>query len=102
MIDYLVIGGGIAGASAGHHLAAYGTVVLLEMEQVPGQHSTGRSAAVFSEYYGGPAVRALTRASRSFLTAPPPGFAEHPLLTPRGVLSLCPPGSEDAFEAALR
>ncbi|RLK13228.1 D-arginine dehydrogenase [Micromonospora sp. M71_S20] len=102
MIDYLVIGGGIAGASAGHHLAAYGTVVLLEMEQVPGHHSTGRSAATYSEYYGGPAVRALTRASRGFLTAPPPGFTEHPLLTPRGVLTLCPPGSEDAFEAALR
>ncbi|MFG1775821.1 NAD(P)/FAD-dependent oxidoreductase [Micromonospora sp. NPDC049051] len=101
MIDYLVIGGGIAGASAGHHLAAYGTVVLLETEQVPGQHSTGRSAATFSEYYGGPAVRALTRASRRFLTAPPPGFSEHPLLTPRGVLTLCPPGGEKAFEAAL-
>ncbi|MER7420353.1 FAD-binding oxidoreductase [Micromonospora peucetia] len=102
MIDYLVIGGGIAGASAGHHLAAYGTVLLLEMEHVPGQHSTGRSAAMFSEYYGGPAVRALTRASRGFLTAPPPGFAEHPLLTSRGVLILCPPGSEDAFDATLR
>ncbi|SCL66313.1 NAD(P)/FAD-dependent oxidoreductase [Micromonospora peucetia] len=102
MIDYLVIGGGIAGASAGHHLAAYGTVLLLEMEHVPGQHSTGRSAAMFSEYYGGPAVRTLTRASRGFLTAPPPGFAEHPLLTPRGVLILCPPGSEGAFDATLR
>ncbi|MEH1102466.1 NAD(P)/FAD-dependent oxidoreductase [Micromonospora sp. CPCC 205561] len=102
MIDYLVIGGGIAGASAGHQLGAYGSVVLAEMEGVPGQHSTGRSAAVFSEYYGGPAVRALTRASRAFLNTPPPGFAEHPLLTPRRALALCPPGGEDAFEAALR
>ncbi|MFG3708006.1 NAD(P)/FAD-dependent oxidoreductase [Micromonospora sp. NPDC047670] len=101
-IDYVVIGGGIAGASAGHHLAAYGSVLLAEMERVPGQHSTGRSAALFSEYYGGPAVRALTRASRGFLTAPPPGFADHPLLTPRGVLTLCPPGGEDEFDAALR
>ncbi|WBB79614.1 FAD-dependent oxidoreductase [Micromonospora sp. WMMD882] len=101
-IDYMVVGGGIAGASAGHHLARYGRVLLVEMEQVPGHHSTGRSAALFSEYYGGPQVRALTRASREFLLGPPAGFAEHPLLTPRGVLSLCPPGDEAEFEAELR
>lgn len=100
--DYLIIGGGIAGASAGYHLAARGRVLLVEMEAVPGYHSTGRSAALFSEYYGGPAVRALTRASRSFLTTPPAGFAEHPLLTPRGVLTLCPTGGQDDFDAALR
>ncbi|MFI6230978.1 NAD(P)/FAD-dependent oxidoreductase [Micromonospora echinospora] len=101
-IDYLVIGGGIAGATAGYHLARYGRVLLAEMEQVPGHHSTGRSAALFSEYYGGPAVRALTRASRDPLADPPPGFAAHPLLTPRGTLTLCPPGDEDLFDAQLR
>ncbi|SCL41800.1 Glycine/D-amino acid oxidase [Micromonospora pallida] len=98
----MVIGGGIAGATAGYHLARYGRVLLVEMEQVPGHHSTGRSAALFSEYYGGPAVRALTRASRDFLADPPAGFAAHPLLTPRGTLSLCPPGDEDLFDAYLR
>lgn len=98
----MVIGAGIAGASAAYHLARYGRVLLVEMEQVPGHHSTGRSAAVFSEYYGPPAVRTLTRASRSFFLDPPPGFAAHPLLTPRGVLVLCPPGHETGFEAELR
>lgn len=100
-VDFLIVGGGIAGASVGYHLAPHGRVVVLEMEQVPGHHSTGRSAALFSEYYGGPTVRALTRASRAFLTAPPPGFTAHPLLTPRGVLTLCPPGAQQQFDDAL-
>ncbi|SCL21920.1 FAD dependent oxidoreductase [Micromonospora inyonensis] len=101
-IDYMIIGGGIAGATAGYHLARYGRVLLVEMEQVPGHHSTGRSAALFSEYHGGPAVRALTRASRGLLADLPPGFATQPLLTPRGVLTLCPPGDDDVFDAHLR
>jgi D-arginine dehydrogenase len=74
-------------------------VTLLEMEPVAGYHSTGRSAALFSEYYGGPVARTLTAASRAFLTAPPAGFADYPLLRPRGVLALCPAAGGDAAEA---
>jgi D-arginine dehydrogenase len=98
--DFLVVGGGIAGASAGYFLAASGTVTLLEMEDAPGYHSTGRSAALFSEYYGQQVVRDLTVASRRFYTAPPPGFTA-PLLTPRGVLALGPAGAEDRFAQVL-
>jgi D-arginine dehydrogenase len=98
--DFLVVGGGIAGASAGYFLAASGTVTLLEAEAVPGYHATGRSAALFSEYYGNGVVRALTAASRPFYTAPPPGFTA-PLLSPRGVLALCPHGAEARFDQVL-
>ncbi|MBT2230078.1 FAD-binding oxidoreductase [Nonomuraea sp. NEAU-A123] len=98
MRDFLVVGGGMAGASAGYFLAESGSVTLLEMEHAPGYHATGRSAALFSEYFGNQAVRALTTASRPFLTTPPPGFADGPLLTPRGVLTLCPAGAVDAAE----
>src|SRR5438105_4121245 len=73
MIDFLVIGGGIAGASVGYHLSRAGRVSVLEMEDAPGRHATGRSAALFTEYYGNAVVRALTRASRDFFLAPPPG-----------------------------
>ena len=84
--DFLVVGAGIAAASAGYWLAQHGKVVLLERESQPGAHSTGRSAALFRESYGTPQVRALTMASRAFLDAPPEGFTETPVLGPRGAL----------------
>jgi D-arginine dehydrogenase len=86
--DWLVIGAGIAGASIAYRLAPYGRVVVLEREQRPGMHSTGRSAALYLESYGPPAVRSLTLASRDFLFSPPAGFADHPVLTPRGALTV--------------
>ena len=92
--DFVVVGGGIAGASVGYFLAPHARVVLLERESQPGYHSTGRSAALFLESYGTPQVRALTRASRAFLDAPPAGFAEHPVLGPRGCLLVAAPGQE--------
>ena len=84
--EVIVIGAGIAAASIGCFLAARGRVLLLEREAQPGYHSTGRSAALFIESYGTPQVRALTRASRAFLEAPPAGFAEVPILSRRGSL----------------
>ena len=93
--DVVVIGAGIAGASLGHFLAPYRRTVLLERESQPGYHSTGRSAALFFESYGTPQVRALTLASRAFLDAPPAGFADGPILAPRGALLVAAPG-EDA------
>jgi D-arginine dehydrogenase len=65
--DVIVIGGGMAGVSIGYELAADRRVLLLEMERTLAFHTTGRSAAMFLESYGGPGVRALTVASRSFL-----------------------------------
>ena len=97
--DYAVVGAGMAGASVGWQLAQAGaSVLVLEREAQPGYHSTGRSAALFMETYGTPAIRALTRASRAFYAAPPPGFASAPLLTPRGVVYLAGPGQEDLLE----
>jgi D-arginine dehydrogenase len=97
--DFLVIGGGIAGASVGYWLAPHGRVVLLERESQPGYHSTGRSAALFFESYGTPQVRALTMASRAFLESPAEGFAEHPVLSPRGAMMVAAHGEEDALAA---
>jgi D-arginine dehydrogenase len=65
--DVVVIGGGMAGVSIGAELAADRRVVVLDMEPTLAFHTTGRSAAMFLESYGGPAVRALTTASRTFL-----------------------------------
>ncbi|MGH8439870.1 MAG: NAD(P)/FAD-dependent oxidoreductase, partial [Pseudomonas sp.] len=86
--DFIIIGAGIAGASTGYWLAAHGRVLLLERESQPGYHSTGRSAALYTAAYGTPQVRALTLASREFFDHPPAGFAEHPLLSPRGEMTV--------------
>ena len=96
--DIVVIGGGIAGCSVAAALAAHRKVQLVEMESHAGYHSTGRSAAVFSETYGNDLIRALTRASRDFFYAPPPGFAAAPLVTPRHVLLLARHGQEAALD----
>ena len=84
--DIIVIGAGIAGASVAAELAKKRRVAVLEREDFPGYHSTGRSAALFSEIYGNGVVRALSRASRNFFYTPPPGFTEHALVKPRGTL----------------
>ena len=97
--DYLIVGGGIAGASVGYWLAPHGRVVLLERESQPGYHSTGRSAALFMESYGTPQVRALTMASRAFLESPPAGFADHPVVSPRGAMMVAADGQEASLQA---
>ena len=89
--DFLVVGAGIAAASAGFFLAPHGRVLLLERESQPGYHSTGRSAALFMESYGTAQVRALTLASRAFFENPPAGFTDHPVLSPRGAMMVATP-----------
>jgi len=97
--DIVVIGAGMAGASISSHLSRSARVCLLEMEDQPGYHSTGRSAAVFSENYGNDTIRALTRASRPFFDAPPEGFTDAPLLQPRQVLQIT--ATKEELEACL-
>jgi D-arginine dehydrogenase len=93
-IDFLIVGAGIAAASVGYWLVPHGRVALLEREAHPDYHATGRSAALFMEGYGPMQVRALTLASRAFLESPPEGFAQSPLLLPRGALTVAAPGQE--------
>lgn len=84
--DFAIVGAGIAGVSAAYHLAPSASVIVLEREHVPAYHTTGRSAALHSETYGSAEIRAVTVASGRFYRKPPEGFADHPLLTPRGAL----------------
>ena len=84
--DVIVVGAGIAGASVADALAQECDVVVLEREPQPGYHTTGRSAALFAPVYGPAPIRALTRASAAFMTNPPKGFVNSPILTPRGAL----------------
>jgi D-arginine dehydrogenase len=90
--DIIVIGAGIAGASAAAELAADASVTLLEMEAQPGYHATGRSAAFFAASYGNEVARAATAASEPFFRAPPEDFTAVSLLRPRDCLFV---GRED-------
>jgi D-arginine dehydrogenase len=86
--DVAVIGAGMAGASLAAEVAPHASVLILEAEDQPGYHATGRSAAFWSETYGGPWVQPLTTASCAFLEAPEPGFADRSFLSPRGALHI--------------
>lgn len=101
--DIAIVGAGIAGASLAWALTQgkgpVPRVVLLERESQPGYHTTGRSAALYMASYGPPGVQALTRASRAFYDAPPPGFTDHPLLSPRGVLHVATEAELPALDA---
>lgn len=92
MIDFLVIGGGIAGLSVGARLAQLGSVTLLEQESALGYHTSGRSAAMFEETYGAPSVVALNRASKAFLAGENGG-----VMNLRGQLMVGSADQADAF-----
>jgi D-arginine dehydrogenase len=65
--DIAIVGAGIAGASLAAELAPHASVLILESEEQPGYHSTGRSAAFWSETYGGPDIQPLTTASEAWM-----------------------------------
>lgn len=98
---FVVIGAGLAGASAAAFLAEHGSVMILEAEDQPGYHTTGRSAASYIDTYGHATVCAATRASRDFFWTPPAGFAEHPLVRRRAELEIARPDQGRPLAAML-
>ena len=90
--DIAIVGAGMAGASLAAEMAQGARVLLLEAEDRPGYHATGRSAAFWNESYGGPGVQPLTTASGPFLD-------ELGLLARRGALTLGRTGQEARVEA---
>ena len=92
--DIAIIGAGIAGASIAARLAGKRRVIILDMEERAGYHTTGRSASAYEPNYGPSAMLALTRASGAFYKSPPQGFSEAPLFTPRGSMFFEAAGQE--------
>lgn len=79
--DIAIAGAGMAGTSLAAELAGKARVLVIESEERPGYHATGRSAAFWTESYGGPGVQPLTTASGPFLR-------DHGFLSPRGALTI--------------
>ncbi len=96
--DIVVIGGGIAGISAAAALAEEASVTVLEAEPRIGQHSTGRSAAVFILNYGNSTLRALNAIAFPALDG---GLLGYSVLSPRGELLLANENSLSALETYL-
>ena len=92
MSDFLVIGGGIAGVSAGARLAALGSVTLIEAETALGYHASGRSAALYEASYGLPSTVALNIASGDYMREANGGY-----LSPRGLLLLAGKDHAESF-----
>ncbi|AEI38517.1 MAG: FAD-binding oxidoreductase [Zymomonas mobilis subsp. pomaceae] len=91
IFDIAIIGSGIAGAGLAAMIGDQATTLLLEAEATPGYHATGRSAAFWSETYGGPAIQPLTSASGPRLKAG--GF-----LFPRGIAHVADQDGLDALK----
>ncbi|MES2492738.1 MAG: FAD-dependent oxidoreductase [Pseudomonadota bacterium] len=91
--DIAIVGAGMAGASLAAVLVSGGArVLVLEAEHAPGYHATGRSAAFWTESYGGPGVQPLTTASG-------PALRAGNYLTPRGALTIARAGQEADLSA---
>lgn len=97
-IDIVVVGAGVAGLSVASSLARGAQVVLLESEDHPGYHASGRSAAIFAQNYGSANIRALTAASESFFQNHDPNFSQTPLLSARGLACIALEGQVDALK----
>jgi len=95
MTRTIVIGGGIAGASAAAQLSALGPLTLLEAEDALGYHASGRSAAMFLRDYGNATVRALNAASENVLQ-------DAKVLSPRGMMLVARPQDAEDFETEHR
>lgn len=67
--DIAIVGAGMAGASLAAEIGDRARVLLIEAESAAGYHATGRSAAFWSETYGGPGIQPLTTASGDSLRA---------------------------------
>jgi D-arginine dehydrogenase len=87
-LDCIIIGCGIAGASLAYFLSERGMtdILILEREEQPGYHATGRAAGVLAELDPIPSVSQLKILSAPFLRNPPSGFSENPILRRSGIL----------------
>lgn len=84
--DIAIVGAGMAGIGLAAALGGSHRIVILEQENTPAYHSTGRSAAIFLRNYGNDVIRALNNASAPLFQSPDPSLFPHPLIRQRGAL----------------
>jgi D-arginine dehydrogenase len=93
--DFVIIGGGLAGMSTAWGLSLLGEhdVVVLEKEDFPGMHSSGRNAAMIRQLVPGEELLGLSTAGARFYAGDAPGWRQPPPFMPDGsFLSAGPDG----------
>ncbi len=93
LFDIIIIGGGVAGLSAGYALSLQQKrVLVLERECQPGVHASGRAVSVYAQSngYDNAVILALTKSSLNFFLFPPKGFCDYPLVHPFSVIFISP------------
>jgi D-arginine dehydrogenase len=86
--DAVIIGGGFAGAATAWWLkrAGLSRVIILEQEELPGMHASGKNAGIARQAVSSVATSLLAARSVSFMKNPPDGFCDHPLVDENGGL----------------
>ncbi|MCA8979205.1 MAG: FAD-binding oxidoreductase [Planctomycetes bacterium] len=99
--DFLIVGGGIAGAATAWFLAqrGAGSVLVLDREAELGAHSTAKNAGILRTWIAEPSTRELAQESLRFLAAPPAGFSEVPLFDACGLVLEIQDEQRAAFDA---
>jgi len=99
--DVAIIGAGIAGAGVAASIANTARTVLLEAEERPGYHTTGRSAAFYAESYGGHKVQPLTKASKDWYFKTISPLSETLMVKKRGAVHVNWQDGENALDSFL-
>ncbi len=76
-VDVLIVGAGFTGAATAYHLSRHfaGTISLVEREETPGVHASGRNASLFRQSEPDPELRQAAAASRAAAAFDPARFA---------------------------
>lgn len=102
IFDFIIFGGGIAGISIAYELSESSRVLVLEQEEAFGYHTTGRSAAIYSELLLDPTLLLLAKESKKFLQKPPEFFSQSPLINTCGCILTGTSRDQDAVELAWK
>lgn len=86
--EVVIIGSGIIGASVAYSLTARGLsdIMVLEKEDLPNRHSSGRNASYYLPMYDTDVFSSLGQASFPFFICPPDSFSDGPLFASRGAV----------------